>query len=102
MGGDRDVLEQFPGLEWLAEPVNDELEFIDELRRSRPNLVFRGASGNATEPAGAASAGAPGAAAAAAEPGGEPRLEPAAGEGAGTEGAASAACGAAAPGARRW
>lgn len=70
MGGDGDALEKFPGLRWLAEPVNDASEFVKELRRHRPDLEFR-------EPPPAAPAGALGDAAT--KPSAEPRAPPAAG-----------------------
>ena len=40
MSGDTAVLNQFPGLEWLARPVNEDADFIDELSRSCPNNSF--------------------------------------------------------------
>ncbi|CAE7258949.1 CIPK11 [Symbiodinium necroappetens] len=38
--GDTETLNQFPGLQWLARPVNDDADFIDELSRSCPNNSF--------------------------------------------------------------
>lgn len=38
IGGDAATLEQFPGLQWLADPLNHVEEFLDELRRSRPDI----------------------------------------------------------------
>ncbi|CAE7751397.1 CIPK11 [Symbiodinium sp. CCMP2456] len=38
--GDTETLNQFPGLHWLARPVNDAADFIDELSRSCPNNSF--------------------------------------------------------------
>ncbi|CAE7236269.1 CIPK20 [Symbiodinium pilosum] len=40
MQGDVETLNQFPGLHWLARPVNDAADFIDELSRSCPNNSF--------------------------------------------------------------
>jgi serine/threonine protein kinase len=39
--GDLGVLNKFPGLRWLAEPLNDEGTFLGELSRLRPDLVFQ-------------------------------------------------------------
>jgi len=39
--GDADVLKLFPGLQWLAEPISDPLEFVLELREHRPDLSLK-------------------------------------------------------------
>jgi len=38
---DSDTLAQFPGLQWLAQPVNDSAAFIRELRNSCPGKTFK-------------------------------------------------------------
>jgi len=38
--GEPDVLQQFPGLEWLNQPVNDMEDFMAELRRTQPSKTF--------------------------------------------------------------
>jgi len=43
--GDSEVVAKYPGLEWLHEPVNDESDFLSELRRSCPRKQF-GADGS--------------------------------------------------------
>jgi len=48
ISGDAETLCQFPDLEWLAKPVNDVDEFIDELSRSCPSRTFRRAAGRVT------------------------------------------------------
>jgi len=40
MAGEAVVLDMFPGLQWLAEPVNNQREFIAELRARRKDLKF--------------------------------------------------------------
>eukprot|EP00438_Fugacium_kawagutii_P034422 Skav211613 [mRNA] locus=scaffold3083:240318:240860:+ [translate_table: standard] len=45
--GDEEVLRDFPGLQWLARPVNDVESFIDELSRSCPNKTFHSPGGGA-------------------------------------------------------
>jgi len=39
--GDEMVISEFPGLAWLAQPVNDRKHFIDELRAYCPEKTFR-------------------------------------------------------------
>jgi len=39
--GDANTIAEFPGLRWLAEPVNDKASFIAELRRSCPDKTFK-------------------------------------------------------------
>lgn len=41
ISGDASTIAQFPGLQWLAEPVNDSAAFISELRRSCPGKTFK-------------------------------------------------------------
>lgn len=38
--GDLATLEQFPGLQWLNQPVNSSTAFLNELRRSCPSKTF--------------------------------------------------------------
>lgn len=38
---DEEVLNNFPGLRWLAGPISDPLEFVRELRRRRPSLMLK-------------------------------------------------------------
>lgn len=44
---DDDVIREFPGLQWLARPVNEVEGFIDELSRSCPNNTFHPPGGGA-------------------------------------------------------
>jgi serine/threonine protein kinase len=41
INGDTDTIAEFPGLQWLAKPVNDRQSFIDELRSCCPGKTFR-------------------------------------------------------------
>jgi serine/threonine protein kinase len=52
ISGDKEVISSFPGLDWLAQPVNNEAEFISELRRSCPDKTFKGTSEQAAAEAG--------------------------------------------------
>jgi len=41
ISGDADTIAQFPGLQWLGQPVNDSSNFIRELSCSCPGKVFK-------------------------------------------------------------
>merc|ERR1712176_624098 len=38
--GDSDTIEQFPGLAWLADPVNNAFDFVQELVILKPDIVL--------------------------------------------------------------
>jgi serine/threonine protein kinase len=54
--GAADIIEKYPGLKWLADPVNDATSFISELRASCPTKTFRNPEDIAAPPPPAAGA----------------------------------------------
>lgn len=51
VGGHEDTIAAFPGLSWLAKPVNDVDAFMSELRRTSPLKTFRPPDGSCSRAA---------------------------------------------------